>query len=321
MLIDHFKDNDISRLYKIILGVANAALIKDFKSYLKIERSLSANSVEAYTDDVGKLAAYADVHSKKLESLALEDLQDFLKSLDGMAGSSQSRVISGIKAFYKFMVLEGYIDASPAGLLETPRIRRKLPVFLTVDEIDKMAALIDRSTYEGERNLVMLETMYSCGLRVSELVSLKISDLHFDEGYINIIGKGDKQRLVPVSGHATRLIDHYRKEWRIHIAIKKNNEDYLFLNKRGAPISRQMVFYIIKDLAARAGIRKKLSPHTLRHSFATHLVEGGADLRAIQEMLGHESITTTEIYTHLSREYLREAILSYHPRNNKGRKK
>lgn len=300
--------------------MANATPIKDFKSYLKIERSLSANSVEAYIDDVSKLAAYAGEHSKNLENLVLDDLQDFLKSLDLMAGSSQSRVISGIKAFYKFMVLENYIASSPASLLETPRIKRKLPVFLTVDEIDRMCALIDRSTYEGERNLVMIETMYSCGLRVSELVNLKISDLHFDEGYINIIGKGNKQRLVPVSGHAARLIDHYRREHRVHIKIKKNNEDYLFLNKRGTPISRQMVFYIIKDLAAKAGIRKKLSPHTLRHSFATHLVEGGADLRAVQEMLGHESITTTEIYTHLSREYLREAILSFHPRNNKKKK-
>lgn len=300
--------------------MANAALIKDFKSYLKIERSLSANSVEAYIDDVGKLAAYAEEHAKGLESLLLDDLQDFLRSLDGMAGSSQSRVISGIKAFYKFLLLENYIASSPADLLETPRIKRKLPVFLTVDEIDKMCALIDRSTYEGERNLVMIETMYSCGLRVSELVSLKISDLHFSEGFISVIGKGDKQRLVPVSNHAMRLINDYRQKHRVHIDVKKNNEDFLFLNKRGTPISRQMVFYIIKDLAAKAGIRKKLSPHTLRHSFATHLVEGGADLRAIQEMLGHESITTTEIYTHLSREYLREAILSYHPRNNSKKK-
>jgi integrase/recombinase XerD len=294
--------------------------IKDFKTYLKVEKSLSANSVEAYMDDVNKLADYAAERSKKPEELELADLQDFLKTLDAMAGSSQSRVISGIKSFFKFLVLENYIPSSPADLLETPRLKRKLPVFLTVDEIDRMCGLIDRSTYEGERNLVMIETMYSCGLRVSELVTLRFSDLHFDEGYISVIGKGNKQRLVPINDYAVKLINSYKTQHRVHINIKKNNEDYIFLNKRGTSISRQMVFYIIKDLATKAGIRKKLSPHTLRHSFATHLVEGGADLRAIQEMLGHESITTTEIYTHLSREYLREAILSYHPRNNRKKK-
>jgi integrase/recombinase XerD len=215
------------------------------------------------------------------------------------------------------MVLENYILTNPAELLETPRIKRKLPVFLTVEEIDAMLELIDRSKPEGERNVAMLETMYSCGLRVTELISLKLTDLHKNEGFISVIGKGDKQRLVPVGRSALKLIDNYVTHHRNKINIKKNNEDMIFLSKRGTPITRQMVFYIIKDLAEKAGIKKILSPHTFRHSFATHLVEGGADLRAVQEMLGHESITTTEIYTHLDQHYLRENILSYHPRNKK----
>jgi len=255
--------------------------------------------------------------SKKPADVTLQTLQEFLKYIADFhfTETTQSRIISGIKHFFKFLVLENYIKTSPAELLETPRIKRKLPVFLSVEEIDLMLSFIDRSTPEGERNLAMLETMYSCGLRVSELISLKLSDLHINDGFISVIGKGDKQRLIPIGKSALRLIDNYLTHHRNHIKIKKNNEDMIFLSKRGTPITRQMVFYVIKDLAEKAGIKKSLSPHTFRHSFATHLVEGGADLRAVQEMLGHESITTTEIYTHLDQHFLRENILSYHPRN------
>jgi integrase/recombinase XerD len=255
--------------------------------------------------------------SKSPANVTLQDLQQFLKYISDFqfTETTQSRIISGIKHFFKFLILENYIQLNPAELLETPRIKRKLPVFLSVEEIDLMLSHIDRSTPEGERNLAMLETMYSCGLRVSELISLKLSDLHINDGFISVIGKGDKQRLVPIGKSALKLIDNYIRHHRSHITIKKNIEDMIFLSKRGTPITRQMVFYVTKDLAEKGGIKKKLSPHTFRHSFATHLVEGGADLRAVQEMLGHESITTTEIYTHLDQYFLRENILSYHPRN------
>ncbi len=293
--------------------------INDFKYYLQVEKSLSENSVVSYESDIHKLMAFVEMFhpSKKPADITLQDLQEFLKYIADFhfTETTQSRIISGIKHFFKFLVLENYIQTSPAELLETPRIKRKLPVFLSVEEIDLMLSFIDRSTPEGERNLAMLETMYSCGLRVSELISLKLSDLHVNDGFISVIGKGDKQRLIPIGKSALRLIDNYLTHHRNHIKIKKNNEDMIFLSKRGTPITRQMVFYVIKDLAEKAGIKKKLSPHTFRHSFATHLVEGGADLRAVQEMLGHESITTTEIYTHLDQHFLRENILSYHPRN------
>ena len=255
--------------------------------------------------------------SKQPSEVSLQDLQQFLKYISefNFTESTQSRIISGIKHFYKFLILENYIKINPAELLETPRIKRKLPVYLEVEEIDQMLSHIDRSTAEGERNLAMLETMYSCGLRVSELISLKISDLHMTDEFISVIGKGDKQRLIPIGTRALKLIENYRVNHRVHIAVKKNHVDSLFLSKRGTSISRQMVFYIIKDLAALAGIKKELSPHTFRHSFATHLVEGGADLRVVQEMLGHQSIITTEIYTHLDQHFLRENIQSFHPRN------
>ncbi len=295
--------------------------ISDFKYYLQVEKSLSENSIVSYETDIDKLWIYVkEQHgAKNPELVTLKDLQGFLKYINEFhfTETTQSRIISGIKHFFKFLILENYIKVNPAELLETPRIKRKLPVFLSVEEIDLMLSHIDRSTPEGERNLAMLETMYSCGLRVSELISIKISDLHKEDGFISVIGKGDKQRLVPIGKTALKLIDNYREHHRNHIAIKKNNEDMLFLSKRGTPITRQMVFYVIKDLAERSGIKKQLSPHTFRHSFATHLVEGGADLRAVQEMLGHESITTTEIYTHLNQYFLRENILSYHPRNKK----
>ena len=292
-----------------------------FEQYLLLERSLSKNSIEAYADDLKKLEHHAELflNHQIPSSYNFKQLQSFVEWLAelGFSASTQSRVISGIKTFFKFLTLENDIQTSPAELLETPKLKRKLPTFLNVEEIDAMFALIDRSTAEGERNLCMLETLYSCGLRVSELVGLQITDLYLNEEYIKVKGKGNKERLVPIGKTAIRLINQYLKQIRVHLQIKKGHENVLFLNRRGAQLSRVMVFYIIKSLAQKAGIKKQLSPHTFRHSFATHLVEGGADLRAVQEMLGHESITTTEIYTHLDREYLRDNILSYHPRNKK----
>lgn len=293
-----------------------------FKQYLQLERSLSKNSIEAYLNDITKLQNYSEekANGKSPVKLTLEDLQDFVKWISlskELQAISQARVISGIKTFYKFLLLENELEQSPAELLEAPKTTRKLPVFLTVEEIDKLLSHIDRSKPEGERNITMLETLYSCGLRVSELVNLRISDLHLNEDYIKVTGKGNKERLVPIGKSAKKLLKSYIQETRTHLPIKKKAEDHVFLNRRGGTLSRVMVFYVIKDLAIKAGIKKKMSPHTFRHSFATHLVEGGADLRAVQEMLGHESITTTEIYTHLDRQYLRDNILSYHPRNKK----
>ncbi len=293
-----------------------------FKQYLQLERSLSKNSVEAYTDDLLKLKQYSELFlkGKSPDKYTYKELIKFIEWLFelGISASSQARVISGIKAFYKFLVLENDIPSSPADLIEGPKLARKLPIYLSIEEIDKMMGLIDRSKPEGERNASLLETLYSCGLRVSELVNLKISDLHLNEDYIKVTGKGDKERLVPIGKSGKKMIENYIQQIRSHLQVKKGSEDVVYLNKRGSRLSRVMVFYIIKDLAQKAGIKKKLSPHTFRHSFATHLVEGGADLRAVQEMLGHESITTTEIYTHLDKQYLRENILSYHPRNKRG---
>jgi integrase/recombinase XerD len=293
--------------------------INDFKYYLSIEKSLAKNSVVSYESDLQKLATFITMiaPTKQPCDITLQDLQQFIKYISefNFTESTQSRIISGIKHFYKFLILENYITVNPAELLETPRIKRKLPVYLEVEEIDLMLSFIDRSTAEGERNIAMLETMYSCGLRVSELISLKLSDLHINDEFISVIGKGDKQRLIPIGRKALKLIKNYIDNYRIHLNSKKNHVDSLFLSKRGTSISRQMVFYIIKDLGALAGIKKELSPHTFRHSFATHLVEGGADLRVVQEMLGHQSIITTEIYTHLDQYFLRENIQSFHPRN------
>ncbi len=292
-----------------------------FKQYLQLERSLSKNSIEAYLDDLNKLESYSHsfLNNKGPTQIELTHLQAFVKWISELnfSPTSQSRIISGIKTFYKFLLMENEIQQSPAELLESPRTTRKLPVFLTIEEIDRIVSVIDRSTPEGERNATLIETLYSCGLRVSELVNLKISDLHFNEDYIKVTGKGSKERLVPIGKGAKKLIKNYINKVRVHLPIKKTAIDHIFLNRRGGILSRVMVFIVIKDLAKKAGIRKKLSPHTFRHSFATHLVEGGADLRAVQEMLGHESITTTEIYTHLDRQYLRDNILSYHPRNKK----
>lgn len=292
--------------------------IKGFSSYLKLEKSLSSNSNEAYVHDIEKLFTFLNSNLLNVspEKLTLEHLQDFIKWIneEGMSARSQARIISGIKAFYKYLLLENLVTDDPTELLQAPKIGRKLPDFLSVHEIDAMFSAIDLSKPEGQRNRAMLETMYSSGLRVTELISLKKSSSFLDIGFLKIHGKGNKERLVPIGDSAIKHINLYEEAMRVHLKIKPGQEDFLFLNKRGSKLSRIMVFMIIKDLAEKAGIKKKISPHTFRHSFATHLLEGGADLRAVQEMLGHESITTTEIYTHLDRDYLRQAIMQFHPR-------
>jgi integrase/recombinase XerD len=293
--------------------------IRGFKAYLQLEKGLAEHSVEAYIHDVGKLTQYLEIINLTIgpEKVTLGLLQDFLKWITGLGltSRSQSRLISGLRGFFRYLLLENIIVKEPTEMLESPKLGRKLPVFLSISEIDRMMAAIDLSTLEGKRNKAILETMYGCGLRVSEVVNLKITGLHFKDGFIRVIGKGDKERLVPVGRTAQTEISHYIQDTRNHIAIKRGQEDFLFLNRRGSKLSRVMIFNIIKDLTSKAGIKKNVSPHTFRHSFATHLVEGGADLRAVQEMLGHESITTTEIYTHLDREYLRSTIIQYHPRS------
>ncbi len=292
--------------------------IKGFKAFLQLERSLSVNSIEAYIHDIEKFVQYLDCQKLNItpEKIELKHLQDFLKWINelGMGARSQSRIISGIKAFYKYLLLEDIIKVNPTELLESPRIGRKLPDTLSIEEINKLIEAIDLSKPEGVRNKAILETLYGCGLRVSELTGLKISNLYFNEGFIKIIGKGDKERLVPIGNSAQKHINIYLENIRNHLTVKKDSEDILFLNKRGGKISRVMIFIIIKELAGKIGLKKTISPHTFRHSFASHLVDGGADLRAVQEMLGHESIITTEIYTHLDREYLRDAIMQFHPR-------
>jgi integrase/recombinase XerD len=290
---------------------------RGFEAFLRLEKSLSPNSVEAYRHDIEKLTSYLEENSIAVQpaGLTLQHLQGFLKWLNqtSLNARSQMRIISGIRAFYKYLLLENLVTDDPTQLLDMPRTGRKLPEFLTINEIERLIGAIDLSKPEGERNKAMIETLYGCGLRVSELVNLKISSIYFNEGFMRISGKGDKERLVPFGGKALKQISLYIHEIRSHAKIKKGNEDFLFLNRRGTKLTREMIFTIIKELALIAGIHKTIGPHTLRHSFATHLVEGGADLRAVQEMLGHASITTTEIYTHLDRAYLRENILSHHP--------
>ena len=293
--------------------------IHGYQSYLRLEKSLSPNSVEAYVHDVQKLTQYLD-HTGNLAGpaqLALKDIQGFLRWISelGMTARSQARIVSGLKGFYKYLLLENIIRKDPTELVESPKTGRKLPVFLTVTEINSLIEAIDLSTPEGKRNKAILETMYSCGLRVTELVNLKITNLYFNEGFIKVVGKGNKERLVPLSAMAQNEIVYYLREIRTGIPVRSGSEDIVFLSRRGSKLSRVMIFTIIKALATQAGIKKSISPHTFRHSFATHLVEGGADLRAVQEMLGHESITTTEIYTHLDREYLRSTISQFHPRS------
>lgn len=290
--------------------------IKGFKSYLTIERSLSANSVDAYIRDVQQLALFAENKKKTEIQIDKSDLSEFVSviSKSGKAARSQARIISGIKAFFKYLIMEDYINADPTELLEAPRIGMKLPDTLSVEEIDKLISAIDLSKEQGERNRAMLEILYSCGLRVSELITLKLSNISFTEGFIKVVGKGNKERLAPIGSTALKYLNIYLNEVRNHQTIQKGHEDIVFLNRRGKQLTRVMIFTIIKQLAEKISLKKKISPHTFRHSFATHLIQGGADLRAVQEMLGHESITTTEIYTHLDKEYLKEAIISFHPR-------
>lgn len=292
---------------------------RHFSVYLTVEKGLSVNTTEAYGDDVGKLVAYLQSEGVAVEQVTLENLNNFLCTLRdvGIGPRSQARIISGIKSFYKFLKMEGYVDKNPTRMLESPKIGRHLPEVLSLEEIDAMIACIDMGKAEGQRNRAIIETLYGCGLRVSELVGLRISQVYFDEEYVIVEGKGDKQRLVPISLEALEQISLYMEQTRSHQVAKRGCDDILFLNRRGGALSRVMVFYIIKELCELAGIRKTVSPHTLRHSFATHLLEGGANLRAIQQMLGHESITTTEIYVHIDRSRLREEILQHHPRNRK----
>ncbi len=292
--------------------------IKEFVSYLKIEKGLAENSIFAYQNDVAKLHDFSISIDKNAEQISYNDLKLFIAALYdlGLSARTQARIISGIKQFYGYLLLENYITVDPSELLDQPKIGRKLPEVLTIEEIDRLIDALDMSKNESHRNKAIIETLYSCGLRVSELVNLRFSDLFFEEGFIRVIGKGNKERLVPVSASVEKEISIYNDHIRRHQNIKKGDENVVFLNRRGGKLTRVMIFTIIKDLAERISLQKTISPHTFRHSFATHLLEGGANLRAIQEMLGHESITTTEIYTHLDQRYLKEAILSFHPRNN-----
>lgn len=290
---------------------------KGYKAWLRLEKSLSENSVEAYLRDVQHLTEYLQSAGdmKNPDEIILKDLEDFTRWINklGMKNASQARMISGLRSFFKYCLIEDIVTVDPAALLEAPKSERKLPDTLAYEEIEKIISVIDLSKPEGQRNKAILETLYSCGLRVSELTNLKISQLYFDVGYIRVIGKGNKERLIPIGPDAVKYIEIYKNNIRNHVAIKSGEEDILFLNRRGAGLSRVMIFLMLKELATKAGITKNISPHTFRHSFATHLVEGGADLRAVQEMLGHESITTTEIYTHLDREYLRTTLQQFHP--------
>ena len=300
------------------MNISENQLIQSYHSHLLLEKSLSKNSIAAYMDDLSKLLNFISSIPKKPEELVLEDLQEFLVVLHemGINSRSQARVISGIKSFYRFLLLEEIISQDPTELLEAPKIGLKLPEFLTIDEVNRIIASIDLSQAEGQRNRAILETLYSCGLRVSELTSLRFPDLYLEEGFIKVEGKGGKQRLVPISSVAIKEIKNYLIDRNL-IKIKKGFEDILFLSRRGTSLSRIMIFHMIKEYTELAGVKKTVSPHTFRHSFATHLLEGGANLRAIQQMLGHEKITTTEIYTHIDRDFLRTEILEHHPRNKR----
>ena len=293
-------------------------IIDKYKTWLRLEKSLSANSIEAYLTDLDKLIRFVESEGKDFATISYQDLQQFVAQLRdiGIHPRSQARIISGIKSFYRFLLLDEYITADPTELLESPKIGLKLPEVLTVNEINDILDTIDLSLPEGQRNRAMLEVLYSCGLRVSELISLRYSDVYFDEGFIRVEGKGSKQRVVPISETAIREIKNYLLD-RNRMVVKKGFEDILFLSRRGTALSRIMVFHIIKQQTEIAGVHKNVSPHTFRHSFATHLLEGGANLRAIQEMLGHEKITTTEIYTHIDRQFLRKEILEHHPRSRR----
>ena len=293
--------------------------VKEFSSYLKIERSLSNNSIDAYKDDLNKLAQFMELSglNKQPEQIQQSDIELLITWLNeiGLSARSQSRILSGLRTFYKYLLIEDIIERNPTLLIESPSLGRKLPVVLSIEEIDQLQAALDLSTPEGRRNKAIIEVLYSCGLRVTELIELRLSNLYFDSGFIRVIGKGNKERLVPISESAIREIRNYIPDRNNLLdRIDKASENIVFLNRRGKKLTRVMIFTIIKNLALKCGIKKNISPHTFRHSFATHLVEGGADLRAVQEMLGHESIITTEIYTHLDKNYLRSAIISFHPR-------
>jgi len=298
------------------------SLLRGFKTYMQLERSLSANTLEAYLRDAVLLFRFgAEFRPESSpEKFTLQDLQEFLGFLHelGLAAGSQARIISGITSFYRYLLLEGLISLDPTELLESPKTGRSLPSVLSPEEVDKMLQTFDLSRPDGVRGRAMLETMYSCGLRVSELLGLRVSNLFPEQGFVRVIGKGDKERLVPIGGEALRFIAMYREAVRNHQEIKSGNEDILFLNRRGAALSRMTAFTTVRDAAQLAGLRQDVHPHTFRHSFATHLVERGADLRAVQEMLGHKSITTTEIYTHLDRSYLRKTLEQFHPRYGQG---
>lgn len=291
--------------------------LKDYQNYLRLERNLSANSIINYSLDVQKLVNWLEENEMFISpaSISPQQLKDFIYQLSKTVNSStQGRIISGLKGFFNYLVFEGYRNTNPMELIESPKLGRKLPEVLSTEEINRLISVIDLGSPQGERNRAILETLYSSGLRVSELTELRISDLFFDEGFIKVIGKGDKQRLVPIAKTTEKYINIYRSQIRVHQNIDPKSKDTLFLNRRGKGLTRAMIFTIIKDLAVKANIKKSISPHTFRHSFATHLLENGADLRAIQQMLGHESITTTEIYTHIDRKHLAEAINRYHPR-------
>jgi integrase/recombinase XerD len=292
-----------------------------YKAYLQLERSLSDNSIDAYLHDVHLLNQFLAIQYPELDidQIRLSHLKEFISYLHelDLAVGSQARIVSGLKSFFQYAEVEGLITDNPTQLLEAPKLARKLPSFLSIEEIDVLLAAIDRSKPEGQRNLAMLETLYSCGLRVSELVNLQVSNLFLEAGFIKVVGKGNKERLVPMGAAASKQIKIYKEQVRVHQTIKTGNEDVLFLSNRGSALSRVMVFLILKKLVEASGIKKNIHPHTLRHSFATHLIERGADLRAVQEMLGHVSITTTEIYTHLDRAYLRDTMQKFHPRFDK----
>jgi integrase/recombinase XerD len=291
--------------------------IKDFVSFLKIEKGLADNSIFAYQNDVSKLRDFSEARNILPQDIQYANLKEFIAELYdlGLSARSQARIISGAKQFFMFMLIEDIIKDDPSELLEMPKLGRKLPEVLTIEEIDRLMAAVDLSKNEGHRNRAIIETLYSCGLRVSELVNLRFSDLYFEEGFIRVIGKGNKERLVPVSKSVEKEIGIYNDHIRRHQHIQAGNENVVFLNRRGAKLTRVMIFTIIKDLSVAIGLTKSISPHTFRHSFATHMIEGGANLRAVQEMLGHESITTTEIYTHLDQRFLHDAIVAFHPRN------
>jgi integrase/recombinase XerD len=294
--------------------------IIEYKNFLKLERSLSDNSISAYVNDINKLTSFLKLENKEsiqfsdIDSKIIQEFVEYIYNL-GISSYSQARIISGVKSFFNYLLIEEKIKLNPTQLIESPKLDKKLPDTLNIDDIENILSSIELNSFEGVRNRAIVETLYSCGLRVSELINLSYQNLYLDIGFIKVIGKSSKERLVPIGSSAIKYITIYDKDYRKNIKVKAGNDGFLFLNRRGSKISRNMIFIIIKKIAQKLNLEKKISPHTFRHSFATHMIEGGADLRAVQEMLGHESITTTEIYTHLNKEYLREVVKKYHPRS------